>query len=77
MTCYLKNLTPVLKKAGLTKLSPAERKAVDHTIRALTGAKGKCPEVWPLVKAWLAEPGHEELLVKEITEIRDRVEPCP
>lgn len=77
MTCYLKNLTPVIKKAGLDKLSKDQRKMVDSTIRGLTGAKGKCPEVWPVVKAWLAEPGHEELLVKEIKEIRDRVEPCP
>ena len=75
MTCYLKNLTPVIKKVGINKLTKGQRKTVDTTVRSLTGAKGSCPEVWPVVKEWLTEPGHEELLIKEI---KDKlVEPCP
>lgn len=76
MTCYLKNLTSVIKKAGINKLTKDQRKAVDSTVRSLTGAQGSCPEVWPVVKDWLAEPSHEELLVKEI---KDKLvlPPCP
>lgn len=75
MTCYLKKLTPVLKKAGINKLTKIQRKTVDNTVRSLTGATGSCPEVWPVVKDWLTEPSNEELLLKEI---KDKlVEPCP
>ncbi len=76
MTCYLKNLTSVIKEAGINKLTKDQRKAVDTTVRDLTGAQGSCPEVWPVVKEWLTEPGHKELLVKEI---KDKLvlPPCP
>ncbi|WP_274376893.1 hypothetical protein [Desulforamulus reducens] len=43
-------------------------------MRDLTGAKGSCPQVWPVVEAWLKEPGQEEGLIKEIQ--NKLVEPC-
>lgn len=74
MTCYLRHLKPVLAKAGHTKLTKAQRNQVDSTVRQLTGATGKCPEVWQVVKVWLQNPAQEERL---ISEIRAKLEePC-
>ncbi|GAB6180053.1 hypothetical protein JCM14036_13720 [Desulfotomaculum defluvii] len=75
MTCYLKNLKPVLEKAGHGTLTKDQRKIVDKTVRALTGAKGRCPQVWPVVEEWLQKPEQEQRLIEEI---RDKlVKPCP
>ena len=74
MTCYLKNLKPVLEKAGHPKLTKNQRNEVDRAVRTLTGATGKCPEVWQVVKVWLQDPQQEDQLIKEIRAKLE--EPC-
>lgn len=66
MTCYLKKLKPVLEKAGFELLNKDQKKIVDKTVRDLTGAKGRCPQVWPVVKEWLQDSTNEELLIREV-----------
>ncbi|MEG6520761.1 hypothetical protein [Desulfotomaculum sp. 1211_IL3151] len=75
MTCYLNKLKPVLEKAGHDTLTKNQRKIVDQTVRAVTGAKGRCPQVWPVVEEWIKDPAQEQRLIKEIQD--KLVEPCP
>lgn len=69
MSCYLRHLGEVMKKAGVTPASKEERRRVDRAVREIAGVPdAKCPEVWQEVKKLLREPAGEEKLVKQLRE---------
>jgi len=55
MSCYLRHLGPVLRKAGIT-LNPENRHQVDQAIHRVVEVHYKdCPSTWKEVKSRIAE----------------------
>jgi len=66
MSCYLRHLDEVLKKADI-KVTTENRKKIDEVIHHIAGVEYKsCPAAWKKVKEMMAED--QEDLVRRIRE---------
>lgn len=71
MSCYLRHLGGVVKKAGVAPANKEERRRVDRFMREIVDMPGaKCNEVWKEVKKRLREPAGEEELAARL---RDKI----
>jgi hypothetical protein len=55
MTCYFRNLGPILERAGI-QVVPKDKRALDGVIRSIVGHNnGNCAQVWKEVKKRISE----------------------